>query len=102
MSRIGKSLQAIFANLGASSVEALQKLIGFLGRHLGPSRLALVVAVWVLALAIWGALARSVLPIEHRTKWDVALETRAPLYARFDSGWYLSIMESGYGAPPPP
>src|SRR5262249_11420405 len=47
-------------------------------------------------------LARRVLPIEHRTKWDAALEARAPLYARFDSGWYCKIIESGYGPPPAP
>ena len=79
----------------------LQRLAGFLGRHFGPPRLALTVAFWVAALLGWGALARHVLPIEHRVKWDAPLEERAPLYARFDSGWYLAIEESGYGSPPP-
>lgn len=83
-------------------VEALQKLIRFLGRHFGPPRLALVVAAWILALGVWGTLARHVLPLEHRIKWEIPLELRAPLYAKFDSGWFLSIMEWGYGPPPPP
>ena len=82
-------------------MEALQKLIRFLGRHFGPPRLALLIGVWVLGLGIWGTLARTVLPVEHRIKWEIPLELRAPLYARFDSGWYLSIMEGGYGPPPP-
>jgi hypothetical protein len=45
--------------------------------------------------------ARTYLPIEHRTRWEVPLELRAPLYAKFDSGWYLAIIEWGYGKPPP-
>ena len=34
-------------------------------------------------------------------RWDVPTELRAPLFAKFDSGWYLSIIEWGYGPPPP-
>lgn len=80
----------------------LEKAIAFLGRHFGPPRLALLVAVWVVLLGVWGTFARNVLPMEHRLQWDMPLEVRAPLYARFDSGWYLSIIERGYGPPPPP
>jgi hypothetical protein len=101
MSRIEKSLQAIFANL-SPRVDTLEKLVRFLDRHFGPPRLFLVVAAWVLALGVWGTLARHVLPFEHKIRWDIPLELRAPLYAKFDSGWYLSIMEWGYGPPPPP
>jgi hypothetical protein len=63
--------------------------------------LFLLVAVWTLALGAWGMVARTYLPIEHRTRWDISLELRAPLYAKFDSGWYLPIIEGGYGKPPP-
>lgn len=82
-------------------MDTLQKLVRFLDRHFGPPRLFLVVAAWVLALGVWGTLARHVLPLEHKTRWEIPLELRAPLYAKFDSGWYLSIMEWGYGPPPP-
>ncbi len=82
-------------------MDALQKLIGFLGRHFGPPRLFLLVAGWILALGAWGMVARNYLPMEHRLHWEIPLELRAPLYAKFDSGWYLSIMEWGYGPPPP-
>ncbi|MEP6769171.1 MAG: hypothetical protein ABJC61_10910 [Acidobacteriota bacterium] len=77
-----------------------EKFSAFLRLHLGPPRLALLVAAWVLALGVWGTLARTVLPVEHRLEWDIPLELRAPLYAKFDSGWYLSIIEWGYGPPP--
>jgi hypothetical protein len=80
---------------------ALEKLIGFLGRHFGPPRLFLAVALWILALGAWGMVARTYLPIEHRLRWEIPLELRAPLYAKFDSGWYLAIIEWGYGKPPP-
>jgi Mannosyltransferase (PIG-V) len=83
-------------------VEALQKLIGFLGRHFGPPRLFLLVAAWILALGAWGMVARTFLPMEHKLHWEISLELRAPLYAKYDSGWYLSIIEWGYGKPPPP
>jgi len=82
-------------------VESLQKLIAFLDRHFGPPRLFLLVAGWVLALGVWGMVARNWLPMEHKLGWEIPLELRAPLYAKFDSGWYLSIMDWGYGPPPP-
>jgi hypothetical protein len=82
-------------------VSALEKFIGFLGRHFGPARLFLALAAWVLALGAWGMVARTYLPIEHRVRWEIPLELRAPLYAKFDSGWYLAIIEWGYGKPPP-
>ena len=82
-------------------VESLEKSIRFLDRHFGPPRLFLLVAAWALALGAWGMVARTYLPMEHRTRWEIPLELRAPLYAKFDSGWYLSIIEWGYGKPPP-
>ncbi len=82
-------------------MSTLERLIGFLGRNFGPPRLFLLVAAWVLALGAWGMVARTYLPIEHRTRWEIPLELRAPLYAKFDSGWYLAIIEWGYGKPPP-
>jgi hypothetical protein len=82
-------------------VTGLEKLIRLLDRHFGPPRLFLAVAAWVLALGAWGMVARTYLPIEHRLRWEIPLELRAPLYAKFDSGWYLAIIEWGYGKPPP-
>lgn len=79
----------------------LEKFISFLRRHFGQLRLFLVVAAWTFALGAWGMVARTDLPIEHRTRWEAPIELRAPLYAKFDSGWYLAIIESGYGKPPP-
>jgi hypothetical protein len=81
-------------------VTGLEKLIRFLGRHFGPPRLFLAVAAWVLVLGAWGMVARTYLPIEHRLRWEIPLELRAPLYAKFDSGWYRAIIECGYGKPP--
>jgi hypothetical protein len=82
-------------------VTGLERLIRFLDRLFGPPRLFLAVAAWVLALGAWGMVARTYLPIEHRLRWEIPLELRAPLYAKFDSGWYLAIIEWGYGKPPP-
>ncbi len=82
-------------------MRALEKLVAFLGRHFGPPRLFLAVAAWVLALGAWGMVARTYLPVEHWLRWEIPLELRAPLYAKFDSGWYLAIIEWGYGRPPP-
>jgi hypothetical protein len=52
-------------------VPSLEKSIAFLGRHFGPSRLALLVAAWVLLLGVWGTVARDVLPVEHRLEWEI-------------------------------
>ncbi|MEP6802458.1 MAG: mannosyltransferase family protein [Acidobacteriota bacterium] len=83
-------------------MSSVEKTFAFLGRHFGPPRLALLLAAWILALGAWGTIARTVLPIEHRLEWEIPLELRAPLFAKFDSGWYLSIIEWGYGPPPRP
>lgn len=83
-------------------MQALEKFIGFLARLFGPPRLFLAVAAWILLLGAWGSVARNLLPMRHDIRWDIPLELRAPLYAKFDSGWYLSIMEWGYGPAPPP
>ena len=82
-------------------MHGLEKLISFLSRHFGPPRLFLVVAAWILLLGAWGSVARNLLPVRHDVRGEIPLELRAPLYAKFDSGWYLSIMEWGYGPPPP-
>ena len=88
-------------NLRLSALAGLETFVRFLDRHFGPPKLFLVVAAWVLALGAWGMVARTYLPIEHRARWEIPLELRAPLYAKFDSGWYLAIIEWGYGKPPP-
>jgi Mannosyltransferase (PIG-V) len=82
-------------------VEGLERFIRLLRKLFGPPRLVLLVASWILLLGAWGSFARAYLPIEHRSRWDVKTEIRAPLFAKFDSGWYLSIIEWGYGEPPP-
>ena len=87
--------------LACRKVEALEKFMAFLGRHFGPPRLFLLAAGWILALGVWGMVARNYLPMEHKLRWGIPLELRAPLYAKFDSGWYLSVIEWGYGPPPP-
>jgi hypothetical protein len=81
---------------------AIEKFVGALGRLFGPPRLFLAVAGWILLLGLWGWVAHEHLPMRHGAGWGGSLEQRAPLYARFDSGWYLSIMEKGYGPPPAP
>ena len=64
-------------------------------------RLALVVILWILAINLWGLLAIDVLPISRHSPWDPPSNLRAPLFARFDSGWYDGIIKFGYGPPPP-
>ena len=83
-------------------MEGLEKLVFLLRKLFGPPRLVLLVAAWILLLGAWGSFARTYLPIEHRLRWGVPTELRAPLYAKFDAGWYLSIIEWGYGPSPPP
>ena len=50
---------------------AFDKTAAFLRRHFGPARLALGVAVWVLALGVWGTFARTVLPMEYAGGGDL-------------------------------
>jgi hypothetical protein len=82
-------------------VEGLDRFIRLLRKLFGPPRLVLLVASWILLLGVWGSFARAYLAIEHRARWDLRTELRAPFYAKFDSGWFLSIIERGYGTPPP-
>lgn len=65
-------------------------------------RLSLLSLGFILALNLWGLIAIDFLPISRKSAWDPQANLRAPLYARFDSGWYDGIIRFGYGPPPPP
>ncbi|HRY44879.1 MAG TPA: hypothetical protein P5164_13130 [Thermoanaerobaculia bacterium] len=63
-------------------------------------KLALVVLLWLAALQLWAFVSVRALPIGRPSPWSEEATRRAPAFARFDSGWYNSIVEKGY--PPPP
>lgn len=58
-------------------------------------------AAWIAALLAWGLLASRVVPGANASPWSEEAAAEAPLYARFDSGWYADIARDGYGPPPP-
>ena len=62
-------------------------------------RLSLTVILWILAVNVWALIAIDFLPITRKSPWDPAANLRAPLFARFDSGWYDGIIKYGYGPP---
>jgi len=64
-------------------------------------RVAAVGAAWVAFLLAWGLFATTVLPGASASPWPPDAAGQAPLYARFDSGWYADIARDGYGPPPP-
>lgn len=68
----------------------------------GPQNRTLTLAVfaWLLLVNLWGLVAVHLLPISWRSPWDESANARAPLFARYDSGWYDSIVRHGY--PPAP
>jgi len=63
-------------------------------------RISLFVLGWILLLNLWALVAIDFLPISRKSQWDPAANLRAPLFARYDSGWYDSIVRYGYRAPP--
>ena len=63
-------------------------------------RISLFVLGWILLLNLWALVAIDFLPITRKSQWDPAANLRAPLFARYDSGWYDSIVRYGYQAPP--
>jgi hypothetical protein len=63
-------------------------------------RLSLIALVWILAINLWGLIAIDFLPISRKSAWDPQANLRAPLLARYDSGWYDAIIRYGYGRPP--
>lgn len=65
-------------------------------------RLTRIVLLWVFALNLWALFAVDILPITRRSPWDPQANLRAPLFARYDSGWYDSIVRYGYQKPPAP
>ena len=44
---------------------------------------------------------RHAVPGASPSPWPAEATAEAPLYARFDSGWYADIARDGYGPPPP-
>lgn len=66
-----------------------------------PRRRLLVTVAWVLWVWLVAILAGRLTPwLTGPTKWGYDLIRRATPLARWDSGWYISIAESGYGPPP--
>ena len=64
-------------------------------------RTAAVLAAWTALVLAWSYIARDALPITRREPWPPEIQRRAPPLARYDSGWYLTILERGYGPAPP-
>ena len=44
---------------------------------------------------------RDLVPGAQPSSWPADVAAEAPLYARFDTGWYREIARDGYGPPPP-
>ena len=66
-----------------------------------PRRLLLVTLAWVLWVWLIALLAAELTPwLTGPTSWGPDLMRRATPLARWDSGWYISIAEGGYEAPP--
>jgi hypothetical protein len=66
-----------------------------------PRRVLLLGAVWLASVwAVALVAARSTPWLTARTGWSEELSRRVPALARWDSGWYVSIAEGGYEAPP--
>lgn len=65
-------------------------------------RVTWMAVAWIAAINLWALVAIDFLPIPRRAPWEPAAAQRAPLFARYDSGWYDSIVRFGYQAPPPP
>lgn len=57
--------------------------------------------MWGALLGAWGFAMRDVVPGAGPSPWPTDVAAEAPLYARFDSGWYRDIARDGYGPPPP-
>jgi hypothetical protein len=68
----------------------------------GWRREAAILAVWAALVLAWSYAARDLLPIPPRRAWSEETQKQAPPLARYDSAWYLDIVEHGYGPPPPP
>ncbi len=64
-------------------------------------RLSIAVGIYLLAINAWALFAIDFLPISRASAWDPQANLRAPLFARFDSGWYDSVIRFGYQKPPP-
>lgn len=64
-------------------------------------KLSLLVLAWLALLNLWALAAVHVLPLARESQWNEEATRRAPLFARYDSGWYATIIERGYQAPPP-
>jgi len=58
--------------------------------------------LWAVLVLAWSYAARDLLNFPPRDPWAADVQKRAPPLARYDSGWYLTILEHGYGPPPAP
>jgi hypothetical protein len=61
-----------------------------------------LLVLWAVVVLAWSYGARDLLRFSPREPWAAEIQKRAPPLARYDSGWYLTILERGYGPPPAP
>lgn len=65
-------------------------------------RLTRAAFLWIALLLAWGFVQHNLVPGAAPAPWQPGIAAEAPLYARFDTGWYRDIARDGYGPPPPP
>ena len=71
-------------------------------RGLDNRRVVLAGFLWIALLGAWGFAMHDFVPGVAPSPWPPEVSAEAPLYARFDTGWYREIARDGYGPPPPP
>ncbi len=64
-------------------------------------RVVLAGLLWIALLGAWGFVMHDLVPGATPSPWPPGITAEAPLYARFDTGWYRDIARDGYGPPPP-
>lgn len=65
-------------------------------------RLTGAACLWIALLLAWGFVLLHLVPGAAPSPWPCGIAAEAPLFARFDTGWYRDIARDGYGPPPPP
>jgi Mannosyltransferase (PIG-V) len=71
-------------------------------RPIAIGRLVVLFAVWAACVLVWSWAAWELVPLSERFVWPAELAEKAPPLARWDAGWYRTIVEQGYGPAPPP
>lgn len=84
------------SNISSPHHEHQRSISRFIKKHKGECSIIVIFFCWRLALQLIAYLSTTKINISNPNPWPSGLSNGIKYFARWDSGWYLSIVQHGY------